>query len=283
MSFALKALAGFVALYLVIVVAAYTLQRRLMYFPDPGRVLPSQVGLSGVGERLLTMPDRIRVVAWYARAKPGRPTLLYFHGNGGSLAARTQRFRAYMDMGWGVYMMSYRGYGGSGGTPSERDNVSDARIAYGALLMEGVKPADVILYGESLGSGIAARLATEREAGGLVLEAPYTSIVGIAKAIYPFLPIEWLLKDRYETDKVLPQVHKPLLILHGKEDDVIPFEMGEDLLAIANPPKQLEAFPGAGHGNLYAPGQDAQLKVQVWWQHLKGQDQASPKPAPNPE
>lgn len=272
MSFALKVLVGLVTAYLLVVLAAYTLQRRLMYFPDPTRLLPSQIGLSGVGERLLTMPDRVRVIAWYARARPGNPTLLYFHGNAGSVAGRAHRFRAYMDMGWGVYMLSYRGYGGSGGTPSEKDNVSDARIAYGALLMEGVKASDVILYGESLGSGIAARLATERDAGGLVLEAPYTSIAEIASSAYPFLPIDWLLLDRYETVKVLPQVHKPMLILHGKEDGIIPFEMAEELLAIANPPKKLVPFPGAGHSDLYAPGRDAQRKVRAWWlQTVKGE------------
>lgn len=270
MSWVLKIAAGLVAGYLLLVLAGYLLQRRFIYYPTPQRVLPAQAGMTGVEERMLTMPDGVRVVAWYAKAKPGRPTLLYFHGNGGSVAGRGNRIRAYTAMGWGVYMMSYRGYGGSGGTPSEQANVSDARIAYGALLLEGVAPETLILYGESLGSGVAARLASERKAAGLVLEAPYTSIVEIARAQFPWLPAGLFLTDRYETDKVLPQVRMPLLILHGRLDGLIPIEMGERLLAIANPPKELVAFPEGRHNNLYTAGQDAQLKVMEWWERVKG-------------
>lgn len=270
MSWVLKILAGLVLAYALLVFAGYVLQRRFIYYPNPERVMPAQAGLSGVEERMLTMPDGVRVVAWHAKAKPGNPTLLYFHGNGGSLAGRTNRIRAYMALGWGVYMMTYRGYGGSDGAPSEAANVADARIAYGALLMEGVAPDSVILYGESLGSGVAARLATERKAAGLVLEAPYTSIVDIARAQFPWLPAGLFLVDRYETDKVLPQVRMPLLILHGRLDGLIPIQMGERLLSIANPPKELVAFPEGRHNNLYAVGNDAQAQVQVWWERIKG-------------
>lgn len=271
MSWVLKLVAGLVAVYLLLVLAGYMLQRRFIYYPSPDRVLPAQAGLAGVEERMLTMPDGVRVVAWYAKAKPGNPTLLYFHGNGGSLAGRASRIRAYTDMGWGVYMMTYRGYGGSGGSPSEYANVADARLAYGALVMEGVAPEGLILYGESLGSGIAARIATERKAAGLVLEAPYTSIVDIARAQFPWLPVGLFLVDRYETDKVLPQVHMPLLILHGRLDGLIPLQMGEMLLARANAPKELIAFPDGRHNNLYAAGNDAQAKVRAWWERMKGQ------------
>lgn len=269
MSWAFKVAAGLVLAYVLVVFAGYMLQRRLMYFPNPERVTPAQAGLAGVEERMLKMPDGVRVIAWYAKAKPGKPTLLYFHGNAGSLGGRAHRIQAYMEQGWGVFMMSYRGYSGSGGSPSEKDNVADARIAYGALLLEGVDPADVVIYGESLGSGVAARLATERKAAGLVLEAPYTSILDMAKLAYPYLPAQWFLIDRYETDKVLPQVHMPVLILHGAQDGLIPIRMGEALLAIANPPKALVAFPDGAHSNLYAPGRDAQIKVRDWFATLK--------------
>ncbi|MDX2204359.1 MAG: alpha/beta hydrolase [Hyphomicrobiaceae bacterium] len=265
----LKVIAGLLALYVLVVLAGYMLQRRLMYFPSPERMTPAQAGLSGVEERVLTMPDRVRVIAWYAKAKPGKPTVLYFHGNAGNLAMRAYRIQAYMELGWGVYMMSYRGYAGSGGRPTEKDNVADARIAYGALLLEGVDAGSVVLYGESLGSGVAARLATERKAAGLVLEAPYTSIVAMAKLAYPLLPAEWLLIDRYETDKALPQVQMPVLILHGRLDGVIPVAMGEALLARANAPKAIVVFPDGAHSNLYAPGRDAQLKVRDWLASLE--------------
>lgn len=271
MSLALKVIAGVVAAYLLVVFAAYMLQRRFIYFPDPQRVLPAEAGLTGVEERILTMPDGVRVVAWHAKARPGHPTLLYFHGNAGSIARRAHRIRAYTNLGWGVYMLSYRGYGGSGGASSEMANVADARIAYGALVQEGVDPASLVIYGESLGTGVAARLATERKAAGLVLEAPYTSIVDIARDSYPILPADWFLVDRYETIKVLPQVRMPILILHGQNDGVIPFDMGRRLFAVANEPKEFAAFPNGGHSNLYAPGVDAQLKVSAWYDRMKGQ------------
>ena len=137
-----------------------------------------------------------------------------------------------MGEGWGVYMLAYRGYAGSSGSPSETANVADARLAYGALVEEGVDPASIIIYGESLGTGVAVRLATERPAAGLILDAPYTSIVEIAARAYFYLPVRYLLKDRYETRKYIAQVHMPLLILHGERDAVIPVGNGRELLRL---------------------------------------------------
>lgn len=269
MAIALKIAAGLVVAYLLVMLAGHSLQRRFLYFPSPDRVLPAQVGLTGVEERVLKTPDGARVVAWYAKAKPGQATVLYFHGNGGSLAARAPRIRAFQSEGFGIFMMSYRGYGGSSGTPSEVANVADARLAYGALRLEGVPAERLILYGESLGSGVAARVATERAAAGLVLEAPYTSILEIGQREFPYLPLSLLLTDRYETDKVIQQVHMPVLVLHGKLDGVIDFDMGQRLFALANEPKTFEAFPDGSHSDLYATGNDAMGRIVRWVQSLK--------------
>lgn len=268
MSLLLKVAVGLVCAYVLVVLVAHWGQRQLMYFPSPERVRPLQAGITGVEERMLTAPDGVRIIAWYAKAKPGQPTLLYFHGNAGNLAGRVHRMRALMQEGWGVYMLSYRGYSGSGGSPSEKDNVADARLAYGALVLEGVNPQGLVLYGESLGSGIAARLATERPAAGLILEAPYTSILEVAQNAYPFLPVGYLLTDRYESDKVIRQVHMPLLVLHGQLDGVIDVALGRKLFALANEPKQLVVFPEGGHSNLYAPANDAIGKIREWLRGL---------------
>jgi uncharacterized protein len=269
MSLLLKVAVFALCAYAAIVLAAYLGQRRLMYFPDRTHTLPAQVGLPEVEERVLKTPDGARVVAWYGKAKPGEPTLLYFHGNAGSLAARAERIRRFMAEGWGVYMMTYRGYGGGTGSASEVANVSDARLAYGALVQEGVDPASIILYGESLGTGVAVRLATERPAAGLILDAPYTSIVEIAAQGYPYLPVGYLLKDRYESKNYIRQVHMPLLILHGERDPVIPVEMGRALLALANEPKRLATFPRAGHSDIYVDGNPALDAVRKWIGELK--------------
>ena len=249
---------------LLLVLVAYFGQRKLIYFPDRTRVLPSQLGLPGVEERVLKTPDGERLIAWYAKARPGEPTLLYFHGNGGGLRERAERVRQLSAEGWGVYMMAYRGYSGSSGTPSEMANVADARLAYGALLLEGVAPEATIAYGESLGTNVATRIAVERRVGGLILEAPYTSIAKLGGQIYPYLPVDLLLIDRYETDKIIAQVKVPILIVHGRRDRTVPVEMGRALAGLVQAPKTLVVLPNAGHNDLYRDGNDALGVVRNW-------------------
>jgi uncharacterized protein len=255
--------------YAAVLLAAYFGQRRLMYFPDPERVAPADAGLIGVVERIIETPDGKRLVAWYGRAKPGEPTLLYFHGNAGGLAVRANRIQRFMDEGWGVFMLAYRGYSGSTGSPTEAANVADAGVAYDALVRAGVAPASIILYGESLGTGVAARLATERPAAGLILDAPYTSIVDVAAQAYPFLPVRYLLQDRYETVTHIGKVHMPLLILHGERDRVIPVAMGRELFRLANEPKRLAIFPNAAHSDIYIDTNPALDAVRQWIGALK--------------
>src|SRR5262245_20681540 len=149
---------GLAAIYLLIAVGAWAGQRFLVYAPDAEHVDPRSIGLASVEERRLATPDGVTVLAWYARAKPGRPTLLYFHGNGGNLALRADRIRRFMGQGLGVYMMSYRGYSGSSGVPSEKANVADARLAYADLRQLGLEPKDIVIYGESLGTGVAVQV-----------------------------------------------------------------------------------------------------------------------------
>ncbi len=269
MSLLLKIAVFALCAYAAVLLAAYLGQRRLMYFPDPERVPPAEEELTGVAERVLKTPDGQRLVAWYGKARPGQPTILYFHGNAGGLADRAPRVQRFMGEGWGVYMLAYRGYAGSSGSPSETANVADARLAYGALVEEGVDPASIIIYGESLGTGVAVRLATERPAAGLILDAPYTSIVEIAARAYFYLPVRYLLTDRYETRKYIAQVHMPLLILHGERDAVIPVANGRELLQLANEPKRLATFPNAGHSDIYVNGNPALDAVRDWIGQLK--------------
>lgn len=264
MSFLVKLGAAALCLYALVLLAAYFGQRRLVYFPDRAHVSPEQVGLRDVEERVLKTPDGARIVTWYGKAKPGNPTLLYFHGNGGSLAIRAERIRRFMAEGWGVCMMAYRSYGGSTGYPTEANNVADARLAYGALVQDGIEPNSIVLYGESLGTGVAARLATERPAGGLILESAFTSAVAVGAKAYPYLPVRWFMSDRYETDKYIAQVHTPLLLLHGERDPLIPVSMGRELLRLANEPKRLVTFPNGEHSDLYINGNNAMAAVREW-------------------
>ena len=249
----LKLIISLIALaYGSVVLAAWAGQRHLVYAPDPRKGDPAAVGVKGLEERWLTGAGGVHVVAWYGRAVPGQPTLLYFHGHGGNLALRAERFRRFMGQGWGIYMMSYRGYSGSGGVPSEADNVADARLAHADLASLAVPSRDVVLYGESLGSGVATQVALDRPARGLILDAPFTSLVEIGESRYPLLPVRWLLAHRYETIRVIGGVRMPLLVVHGEADRIVPVEMGRRVFAaaIAAPePKRLVVLPGAGHGN----------------------------------
>jgi uncharacterized protein len=235
------------AIYAMAAVVMYAAQRRFIYFPEPGRTSPAAAGLPDVSERIIATPDGEKVVAWYGKAQRGQPTLLYFQGNGGTLELRSETISRYLARGRGMFMMSYRGFSGSTGAPSEAANVADAKLAYDTLIKDGVSPDDIILYGESLGTGVAIQVAREKKVAGVILDSPYTSILELASQYYPWLPVSLLLEDRYESIRYIRDVHVPIFILHGEADDVVPVEMGRRLFAAANEPKELKTIPGGGH------------------------------------
>ncbi len=221
-----------------------------MYAPDPTRYRPEAVGLSGIREEDVAAPGGARLVVWHLRAAVGQPTILYFHGNAGGLATRADRFLRYGAKGIGLTMMSYRGYSGGHGQPSEAANVADAVLVYDRLVASGVAPKDVYLYGESLGSGVAVQLATQRPVAGVILDAPYSSMVAMAAHTYPFLPVRPLLVDRYESDRHIRNVKAPILVLHGAADELIPVSMGRALHEAAPNPKDIIVFPSGKHTDL---------------------------------
>jgi fermentation-respiration switch protein FrsA (DUF1100 family) len=246
-----------------VVAIAYAAQRKLMYFPDATRIEPARLGLEGVREIELQAPDGARIIAWYAPAPAGQPTLLYFHGNGGNLAGRALRLARYQNARLGVFMVSWRSYSGSTGIPSERVNVADARLGYDYLTKLGVLPTDIILYGESLGTGVAVQLATSVPVAGVALDAPYTSTVDLGAKAYPFLPVRWLMHDRYESARRIAGISTPLLILHGARDTVIPVAMGQRLHALAREPKKLILFPNGNHVDLDQHGAVDELRKWI--------------------
>lgn len=239
-----------VALYVIVVVAAWLGQRHLMYVPDRARVAPDAAGLANVREHVLRASDGECILSWRADGDPGRPTILYLHGNAGNLASRADRFQRYQSRGFALLMMSWRGYSGSSGNPTEANNVADARLAYDTLRAQGVRSEDIVVYGESLGSGVAIQLAAERPVAALVLDAPYTSIIDVALLTYPYLPVRPLLIDRYESDRHIARVKAPVLVLHGERDAVIPVHMGRAIHRMSPEPKKLALFPQGGHIDL---------------------------------
>lgn len=256
-----------IGLYGVVVLAAWLGQRKLLYAADPTRAAPASLGLTGVVERELATPDGASLVTWRAAPAPGRPTILYFHGNAGTLANRSERVRRFTRDGFGLFMMSYRGYSGSTGTPSEHANVADGRRAYDTLRADGVRAEDIVVFGESLGSGIAVQLAAEVPVRAIVLDAPYTSMVDVAAGHYPYLPVRPLLVDRYDSASRIAHVKAPLLIVHGERDGIVPVALGRGLFAHAVAPKEIVIFPSGRHSDLFSV-HGAHDVVERWLQRV---------------
>lgn len=246
--------AWLVTIYAVICAVVYFGNRAFIYFPDPARVAPAKVGLAGVEEVELVTADNVTLVGWYARAAQDKPTILYFHGNASNAANRAPRIETIMQDGFGVFYLNNRGYGGSGGKPTEEKNIGDAVAAYDYLVGRGVPANTIVAYGESLGSGQAIRLAADRLLAAIVLESPLTSIIDVAKATYFWLPLGLLIKDKYDNEENIRSVTSPVLVLHGKKDWVIPSEMGLQVFRAANQPKEIEIFPIGGHVDLFDHG-----------------------------
>ena len=242
------------AVYLAFCLLAIFGHRLFMYFPDPTRVAPDAVGLVGVSEVELEAPDGTLLVAWHAPAKADKPTLLYFHGNGANAANRAPRIAMMQEDGFGVFYLNNRGYGGSGGSPTEARNVADALLAYDHVRGLGVPADKIVAFGESLGSGQAVRVAGARPVLALVLDAPLTSTIDIGRAVYFWLPLRMLVADQYDVERAVPDVTAPVLILHGDRDRVIPVSMGKRVFAAANEPKELALFPDGGHLDFFDRG-----------------------------
>jgi fermentation-respiration switch protein FrsA (DUF1100 family) len=237
--------------YASVALGMYAFQRKLQYHAENKSLTPEAVGIIGASVETLTTADGEKIILWHAPAKAGMPTILYFHGNAGEIGDRPLRFNYYHDRGLGVAYVSYRGYGGSTGSPSEAGLIADAMAAYDWLIARGVEPSRIALLGESLGSGVAVQLAAKREVGALVLEAPYTSTAEVAAKIYWWLPVHALMKDQFKSIDFIAAVVAPVLIIHGEADELIPVEFGRRLFAAANQPKELEIVPGFGHDVLF--------------------------------
>jgi fermentation-respiration switch protein FrsA (DUF1100 family) len=250
-------------IYCAVVFVLWLGQRRLLYVTDTRQTPPSELGLNGVTEQIVATPDGQRLVTWRAKAAPGRRTFLCFHGNSGTLAMRAERVRMFVNDGYGFLIMAYRGYSGSTGKPTEKRNEADALLVYDLLRRDGVAASDIVLLGESLGSGVAVKVAAQRPVAGVVLDAPFTSITELAAAIYPLLPVRQLILDPYESDRLIGRINAPLLILHGALDRVVPVSMGRRLFGLAKEPKQIRIYPSGHHSDLFSD-HGAYADVRRW-------------------
>ena len=244
----------FVGLY-ALGVAVYLLQRKLIFRPArrPYRS-PADLHLSGVSEIWLNTSDGEQIATWQIKPRPGMPTILYLHGNNCNLSNRLERVSCFLRDGYGLCLVSFRGYGISTGRPSEQNNVNDALLAYDTLRKKGVEHADIIVYGESLGTGVAVQVAAQRSVGAVILEAPYTSLRDLVRYRLRAIPAYTFLKDRFNSIEHIKNVTAPLLIVHSLGDDVIPIAFGCWLFEAATGPKEFLRVRGAGHFGLFRSG-----------------------------
>ncbi len=242
------------AAYGVLVGGLYVFQRHLLYFPDNARPELGDLAALGVREVILTTADGLSLLSWYLPPQDGRPVVAYFHGNGGHIGYRAERLRQFARNGYGVLMTEYRGYGGNPGTPSEPGLVADGAAALDFLGGEGIAPNRLVIYGESLGSGVGVPLAAQRELASLILEAPLTSVAEVAQYHYSFIPASALVRDRFDSLARIGDVRAPILVVHGERDRVVPLRFGQALFDAAPEPKELWLSREAGHEDLVRHG-----------------------------
>ncbi len=239
--------------YGALVALVYVVQRGLQYFPDKTRTAPALAGLPEAEEVERETSDGERVIIWHIPPREEKPLILYFHGNAGSLASRVDRFRMLTASGLGLVALSYRGYGGSSGRPTESGLIADALAAY-AFAAERYGARRIALWGESLGTGVAVAVASAKSVGAVVLESAFSSCADVGAAAYWYLPVRLLMKDQYRSDLIIGKVTAPVLMLHGDRDPVVPIALGERLYSLITAPKRFVRFSGAGHNDLGAHG-----------------------------
>jgi len=240
----LFALAG----YLALVALLYLAQRSLLYFPDPRRLHPADAGLRQADEGMLQSADGVRVSVWHVPPREGMPVVIYFQGNGGGLDLRAERFKKLTADGTGLVALNYRGYSGSEGRPSEAGIILDAKAAYD-FAAERYGANRIVLWGESLGTGVAVALAAEKPVARVVLESPYSSVADVAASVYWFVPVRLLIKDSFRSDQRIAKVTVPVLVVHGERDNIVPITFGERLYELIPGPKRFIRLPHAGHND----------------------------------
>jgi uncharacterized protein len=228
--------------------ALYAQQRSLLFRPNPERVAPASAGLPQAEEINLNEAGQPRLIAWrVAPADASKPVILYLHGNASNLARRTSRFQQLTRNGAGLLAVSWRGYGGSEGEPSEEGFRTDAAAAVAHLGRRGIGPERIVVFGESLGSGIAVMLGAELPVKALILDSPYDSIAAIAAQRYWWLPVNLLMRDPFRAIEAAPRVKAPVLALACTDDWLTPYEGAQRLLQVLGGPQRLITFDRRCH------------------------------------
>ncbi len=247
----MRFLAYFILIYLSLIFILYLFQRQFIYFPSTIQALPEEYGVPEMEVVELKTDDGLSLKAWYHPAKENQPTMVYFHGNAGHIGSRAIVVSPFLKKGYGVLLVTYRGYSGNPGTPTEEGLYKDGRAALNFLKNEKC----IVLYGNSIGAAVAVQMATEFKVQAIILQSPFTSLPDIAWYHYPLLGFKGLLKDQYQTIEKVDQLTPPTLVIYGEDDQINPPKFSRRLYQALPDPKKILAVPRRGHNDLFVPEQ----------------------------
>ncbi|MCC5883857.1 MAG: alpha/beta hydrolase [Halomonas sp.] len=264
----LRVVSSLVGIYALVVLLAWFFQERLLFLPHVGRehvATPAERGLGWQQVDLIT-EDGVNLDAWWIPTDRPRGSLLFLHGNAGNISHRLDSIQQFHRLGLSVLILDYRGYGRSEGRPSEAGTALDARAGWRWLTEQAGAPADeIVLFGRSLGAAVAAELAASLEAqnqpAAVLLESPFRSVPALGQQLYPLLPVRWLATLDYPTERYVTRIEAPLLVIHSRDDEIIPYTEGEAVFEAANEPKQMLPIMG-GHNTGFVesePGYSAAI------------------------
>ena len=231
------AVTSIILAYLAIIIFIYFYQRNLIYHPSDNNYLNDKINFN-YKEIYIETEKNIKLKSWFIKKDIKRfKTIVFFHGNAGNLLNRVHKLNELNKLDLNILLTSWRGFSGNKGKPTEKNLYYDANEIIEWLKTQGVNNKDIVLYGESLGTGVAIELASKNNFGGIILESPFTSMADTAKIYYPYLPVNLLLRDRYDSMSKITDIKTPILIMHGKMDNIVPQKMGLELFEKANNPK----------------------------------------------
>ena len=223
--------------YIIVLLFTYFYQRNLLYHPNENNYQGDNINFN-YQEVFIDVDENIKLKSWFIKKDlKNFKTIIFFHGNAGDLTNRIHKLNELDKLDVNILLISWRGFSGNLGKPTEKNLYQDAKKSIEWLNNYVIEKKNIILYGESLGTGVATELGQDNSFAGIILESPFTSIANAAKIYYPYLPINLLIKDRYDSIKKIKNINIPILVMHGKKDDVVPFKMGVELFERANEPK----------------------------------------------
>ena len=237
MNYLIIILVTFAVIYFLTVVSTYLFQRKLLYHPTENNYYGDKL-LVDIEKVKIKTKDNIELISWHHNKNfNDYKTILFLHGNAGSLENRIHKINHFKNMDVNFLIIAWRGFSGNKGKPTEKGLYEDARSAVKWLKLKGIDEKNIIIYGESLGTGVAVEIAQNKNFAGIILESPFTSMIDAGKDKYPFLPVRLLLKDKYESKKKIKNIISPILIMHGKVDNIVSFNMGKKMYDLAKEPK----------------------------------------------